>query len=92
MFVTLQLPLFDSRYLNPKPNRFEKPSWNDANIQGHIRYFGQILENEDEFLGPWDGEKKYCNAKNVFGFRDSGTENFHKKLYLPEFTSRIFFR
>ncbi len=63
MFITLQFPLFDNRYLQPSFNRTERPKWPTPAEDDKIRYFGQILNRTSEYLGPWDDEKKYCNAR-----------------------------
>jgi hypothetical protein len=67
MFITIQFPLFDYRYMKADPRRTEKLNWSDAGRNGNnrVRYFGEIFDRKTPYLGPWDDEKKYCNARSV---------------------------
>lgn len=94
MFITLQFPLFDYRYVKADPNRTEKPNWSDAGRNGNsrVRYFGEIFDRKTPYLGPWDDEKKYCNAKSVINLCGMGDEHFYKSLFSSPPQSRILFR
>jgi|GEM_PF-5987297 len=94
MFITIQFPLFDYRYMKANPNRTEKPNWSDAGRNGNnrVRYFGEIFDRKTPYLGPWDDEKKYCNAKSVINLCGMGDEHFYKSLFSSPARSRILFR
>lgn len=94
MFITIQFPLFDYRYIKANPNRTEKPNWSNAGGSGNnrVRYFGEIFDRNTPYLGPWDDEKKYCNAKSVINLCGLGDEHFYKSLYTTPPNSRILFR
>ncbi|MGN6298521.1 MAG: toll/interleukin-1 receptor domain-containing protein [Ginsengibacter sp.] len=94
MFITIQFPLFDYRYMKADPRRTEKPNWSDAGRNGNnrVRYFGEIFDRKTPYLGPWDDEKKYCNAKSVINLCGLGEKEFYKSLYTSPSKSRILFR
>lgn len=94
MFITIQFPLFDYRYIKANPNRTEKPNWSNAGGTNNkrVRYFGEIFDRNTPYLGPWDDEKKYCNAKSVINPCGMGDEHFYKSLYNSPSQSRILFR
>lgn len=94
MFITIQFPLFDYRYMKADPNRTEKPNWANAGSIGnnHVRYFGEIFDRKTPYLGPWDDEKKYCNAKSVINLCGMGDEHFYKSLFSSPSRTRILFR
>ena len=92
MFLTLQFPFVDYRYLQNKPSKLEKPNWPDPDPDiEKILYFGRIFNRNIPYKGPWDGEKLYCNVKSVFNFCGNENYNFYKSLKEP-FSSRILFR
>ena len=94
MFITIQFPLFDYRYMKADPNRTEKPNWANAGSNGNnrVRYFGEIFDRKTPYLGPWDDEKKYCNAKSVINLCGLEDEHFFKSLFSSPARSRILFR
>src|SRR4051812_10787601 len=96
MFITLQFPLFDHRHLLADASRTEKPEWPTPMEQDRIRYFGEIItRNKDtkkEYKGPWDDEKKYCNARSVIDLCGTGKQHFYKQLHQSNSHSRIAFR
>jgi len=92
MFITLQFPLFDYRFIKPNPNRTERPNWPEPGKNDRIRYFGEILDRTKPYLGPWDDEKKYCNIRSVLNLCGMDNENFFKMLFSDQSQSRILFR
>jgi TIR domain len=92
MFITLQFPLFDYRYIKTNPNRPDKPRWQEPGENERIRYFGNIFGRNIPYYGPWDDEKKYCNARSVINTCGMGEEHFYKLLFLSPAGSRIYFR
>ncbi len=92
MFITLQFPLFDYRYIKANPNRPEKPRWQEPGENERIRYFGNIFGRNIPYNGPWDDEKKYCNARSVINTCGMGEEHFYKLLFNAPAQSRIYFR
>ena len=92
MFITLQFPLFDYRYIKVHPTRTERPNWPQPAATDRIRYFGAILDRNKPYLGPWDDEKKYCNAHSVINLCGMGSDHFYKKLFSSRAQSRILFR
>src|SRR3954469_15616747 len=96
MFITLQFPLFDRRYLLADTNRTEKPAWPTPMERDRIRYFGEIIsrnkDNKKEYKGPWDDEKKYCNIRSVIDLCGTSQQHYYKQLHQSAFHSRIVFR
>lgn len=92
MFITLQFPLFDYRYIKVHSTRTERPNWPQPATTDRIRYFGAILDRNKPYLGPWDDEKKYCNAHSVINLCGMGDDHFYKKLFSSPAQSRILFR
>ena len=92
MFITLQFPLFDNRYLQHQSNRVERPKWPVPTEKEQVRYIGEIFNRNIPYLGPWDDEKKYCNAKSVINLCGTGNEHFYKLLFKSPAASRILFR
>src|SRR3954470_24659689 len=96
MFITLQFPLFDRRYLLADVSRTEKPEWPTPMERDRIRYFGEVIsrnkDSKKEYKGPWDDEKKYCNVRSVIDLCGTGKQHFYKQLHQSAFHSRIVFR
>ncbi len=92
MFLTLQFPLLDYRYLKVEPNRIERPNWPEPGDDERLRYFGEIFSRNNPYLGPWDDEKKYCNARSVINFCGMEENHFFKNLHDGPSASRILFR
>lgn len=92
MFITLQFPLFDYRFFKADPNKTERPQWPEPGSNDRVRYFGEILGRNKKYLGPWDDEKKYCNAGSVLNFCGLKDEHFFKSLYSDPYHARILFR
>jgi hypothetical protein len=92
MFITLQFPLFDYRFFEADPKRKETPKWPEPGKKDRVRYFGDILDRNKPYLGPWDDEKKYCSAGSVFNFCGLGNDHFFKSLYSDPHHARILFR
>lgn len=92
MFLTLQFPLFDHRYMQPTPNRTERPNWPEPGGNDRLRYFGEIFNRTKPYLGPWDDEKKYCNARSVINLCGMGPGHFYKMLFKSPAQTRILFR
>ncbi|HRP57785.1 toll/interleukin-1 receptor domain-containing protein [Agriterribacter sp.] len=92
MFITLQFPLFDYRFFKTDPNKTERPKWPEPGNNARVRYFGEILGRNKKYLGPWDDEKKYCNAAGVLNFCGLKEEHFFKSLYSNPYHARILFR
>lgn len=92
MFITLQFPLFDYRFFKADPNKTERPKWPEPGSNDRVRYFGEILGRNKKYLGPWDDEKKYCNAGSVLNFCGLKDEHFFKSLYSDPYHARILFR
>ncbi len=92
MFITLQFPLFDYRYIKAQPNRTDRPNWPEPGDNDRIRYFGEIFGRNKPYLGPWDDEKKYCNARSVINLCGMGEEHFYKKFFDSPAKTRILFR
>ena len=92
MFITLQFPLFDNRYFLTDVNRTSKPEWPTPQPRDRVRYFGQVLDRHQQYLGPWDDEKKYCNAHSVINLCGTQSIHFFKNLHEAPFQSRILFR
>ena len=92
MFLTIQFPLFDKRYLLADSNRAEKPNWPKPEQHEKVRYFGEILERTKKYEGPWDDEKRYCDARSVLNFCGTGAEHFFRHLQQSVFDARITFR
>ncbi|MBX3254047.1 MAG: toll/interleukin-1 receptor domain-containing protein [Chitinophagaceae bacterium] len=92
MFITLQFPLFDRRFFEVDPNRTEKPKWPEPGMNDRVRYFGDVLSRNKPYLGPWDDEKKYCNAGSVINFCGLQEAHFFKLLHNAPYEARILFR
>jgi hypothetical protein len=92
MFITLQFPLFDYRFIKANPNRTARPDWTEPKKNDRVRYFGEIFDRTKPYLGPYDDEKKYCNARSVINLCGMGDEHFYKSLFTSPFQSRILFR
>ena len=92
MFITLQFPLFDYRFVKAEPNRADRPSWPEPDDKERIRYFGKVIGRHTPYKGPWDDEKKYCDAHNVINLCGLGEEHFYKKLLSSPTQSRVLFR
>jgi hypothetical protein len=92
MFITLQFPLFDYRYIKVNPTRSERPNWPQPANTDRIRYFGEILDRNKPYFGPWDDEKKYCNAHSVINLCGMGNDHFYKKFFSSQAQTRILFR
>lgn len=92
MFITLQFPLVDFRLLKANPDVVKKPSWPEPEDDDRMRYFGQVISRRKTYFGPWDDEKKYCDARNVINFCGLGKQNFFSALHQSESQSRILFR
>ncbi|HRQ51109.1 MAG TPA: hypothetical protein PLR74_11270, partial [Agriterribacter sp.] len=92
MFITLQFPLFDYRFFKADPNKTERPKWPEPGSNARVRYFGEILGRNKQYLGPWDDEKKYCNAASVLNFCGLKDGHFYKSLYSDPYHARILFR
>ena len=92
MFLTLQFPLFDYRYIKTDPNRIARPNWPEPAKHDRIRYFGEIFDRKTPYLGPWDDEKKYCNARSVLNLCGLKDQNYYKLLFNDAANSRILFR
>lgn len=92
MFITLQFPLFDYRFVKADPYRADRPSWPEPNDKERIRYFGRIFGRHTPYKGPWDDEKKYCDAHNVINLCGLGEEHFYKQLLSSPAQSRVLFR
>jgi hypothetical protein len=92
MFITIQYPLFDYRYIKDIPNRDERPNWPEPDKDDYVRYVGEIFDRNKPYLGPWDDEKKYCNAYSVINLCGMGEEHYYKMLFSSQSKSRILFR
>ena len=92
MFITLQFPLFDYRYIQANPNRTERPNWPEPGGNDRLRYFGEIFNRTKPYLGPWDDEKKYCNARSVINLCGMGDDHFYKMFFKSPAQTRILFR
>ncbi len=92
MFITLQFPLFDYRFFEVDPNRTQSPKWPEPGDKARVRYFGTIIGRNTPYIGPWDDEKKYCNASSVFNFCGVGEQHFYKFLHSGPCNTRIMFR
>lgn len=92
MFLTLQFPLFDYRFFESAPQRPERPKWPEPGPKERIRYFGEVIDRNTRYIGPWDDEKKYCTAVKVINFCGTGTDHFYKSLYSKPDVARILFR
>lgn len=92
MFLTLQIPLFDYRFFESAPQRTERPKWPEPGPKERIRYFGEVVDRNTRYVGPWDDEKKYCNAATVINFCGTGASHFYKSFYSRPNNARILFR
>lgn len=92
MFLTLQIPLFDYRFFESAPQRTERPKWPEPGPKERIRYFGEVVDRNTRYVGPWDDEKKYCNAATVINFCGTGANHFYKSFYSKPNNARILFR
>ena len=92
MFITIQFPLFDNRFLTNDPTRNKKPDWLELDNKASIRYFGQIIDRDNEYYGPWDDEKKYIRARRVFNLCGVKKGHYYTELYNTNAQSRIVFR
>lgn len=92
MLITLQFPLFDNRYIVADTNRTERPEWPTPQQRDRVRYFGEIIDRKQKYLGPWDDEKKYCTAHSVINLCGTGNNHFFRNMYSAPFQSRILFR
>ncbi len=92
MFITLQFPLFDRRFFEADPNRTEKPKWPEPGKNDRVRYFGDVFNRNNRYLGPWDDEKKYCNAGSVINFCGLQEDHFFTSLHNAPYKARILFR
>lgn len=92
MFLTLQIPLFDYRFFESAPQRTERPKWPEPGPKERIRYFGEVVDRNARYVGPWDDEKKYCNAAGVINFCGTEARHFYKAFYAKPNNARILFR
>ena len=92
MFLTLQIPLFDYRFFESAPQRTERPKWPEPGPKERIRYFGEVVDRNARYVGPWDDEKKYCNAAGVINFCGTEAHHFYKAFYGKPNNARILFR
>jgi len=92
MFLTLQIPLFDYRFFESAPQRAERPKWPEPGPKERIRYFGEVVDRNTRYVGPWDDEKKYCNAAGVINFCGTEAHQFYKAFYAQPNSARILFR
>ena len=92
MFITIQFPFVDYRYLQDNPVKLDKPRWPDPDPgKGNMIYFGRIFNRSVPYKGPWDDQKRYCNAKGVMNFCGMGDDHFYKSL-MTKWDARILFR
>lgn len=92
MFITLQFPIIDYRFLQFDFIRTKRPNWPNAEKNDYVRYIGHIFDRRPPYLGPYDGEKKYCSASHVINLCGTGKEHFFKSLHHSTSRSRILFR
>jgi TIR domain-containing protein len=92
MFLTIQFPLLDFRFLQVAMGRTERPKWPDPNQKEIARYFGQIIDRGVRYYGPWDDEKRYSNARGVINLCGRGPQHFFTLLHESGSQSRILFR
>lgn len=92
MFITFQFPLFDNRYFLTDVNRTLRPEWPTPQQHDRVRYFGEVIGRGQQYLGPWDDEKKYCNAHSVINLCGTESNHFFRNLHGASFQSRILFR
>jgi nucleoside 2-deoxyribosyltransferase len=92
MFLTFQFPFFDHRNLQVEPNRVERPIWPNPGINDYLRYFGAILKDNPNYIGPWDGNELFCNANSVINLYGLGQNNFYKSLKQTTQSKAIFRR
>ena len=92
MFITIQFSLLDYRLIQENSNRFDRPKWPEPKEKEIVRYFGQVLGRDDKVTGPWDGDKRYCDARGVINLCGTGEEHFFKQLHESAIGSRVLFR
>ena len=92
MFITVQIPLVDYRSLQDVPTKLDLPDWPDPDPEeDKMLYFGKIFNSSSQYIGPWDGEKRYCDVSSVINFCGLQKTNFRNLLQVP-WGSKIVFR
>ncbi|MEO6916193.1 MAG: hypothetical protein ABI151_11515, partial [Chitinophagaceae bacterium] len=89
MFITLQYPLFDNRLLTNDLTRSLQPDWQEPHAKSQVRYFGEIMTRDHQYLGPWDDEKMYCRSNSVINICGVHENHYYTILHNTPAQSRI---